>query len=65
MEIAVVLELDNGDALAELERRAVFAALEVCSGNISQTARRLGISRSTLQRMIRRWCQTAEPVDFE
>lgn len=34
--------------LAGLERRAVIAALGQCSGNISHTARLLGISRNTL-----------------
>jgi len=38
--------------LEELERRVVERALEVCEGNLSDTARRLGIGRSTLYRKL-------------
>jgi DNA-binding NtrC family response regulator len=36
--------------LAELEREAVRTAIEMCQGNLSDAARRLGIGRSTLYR---------------
>ena len=41
--------LDVGDlSLAELEERAIIAALERSSGNKVETARRLGVTRQTL-----------------
>lgn len=39
---------DRGTTLAELERNAISEALEKFNGNISHTARHLGITRSTL-----------------
>ena len=41
--------------LEELERDAVERALAMCKGNKSQSARILGISRTTLVRKLRRF----------
>jgi two-component system response regulator AtoC len=42
------------ELVAELERRAIAAAFERHQGNISQTARELGIDRNTLKRKLPR-----------
>jgi transcriptional regulator of acetoin/glycerol metabolism len=53
-------ETDPGDTgaedvrLDEIDRHAMRRAIEVCRGNLSEAARRLGISRSTLHRRLRR-----------
>ena len=39
-------------SLQDLEREAIATALNACRGQVSQTARRLGIGRSTLYRKI-------------
>jgi transcriptional regulator of acetoin/glycerol metabolism len=39
-------------SLDTLERNAMQAALQACSGNVSAAARRLGVSRSTLYRRL-------------
>lgn len=44
-------------SLEGVERRHIMAVLDMCSGNKSESARRLGISRKTLERKIRRWEQ--------
>ncbi|MGD9366617.1 MAG: sigma-54 dependent transcriptional regulator [Desulfobacteraceae bacterium] len=41
--------------LKEMEIRHIQATLEACSGNITQTARQLGIDRVTLSRKIKRY----------
>jgi DNA-binding NtrC family response regulator len=38
--------------LAEVEKRAIARALEITDGNISETARRLGVGRTTLYRKV-------------
>ena len=40
--------------IEDLKRRAVEHALRVCDGNIEETARRLGITRSTVYRLMKR-----------
>ncbi|HVH10162.1 MAG TPA: sigma 54-interacting transcriptional regulator [Gemmatimonadales bacterium] len=42
-------------ALSEIQRAAATAMLEVTGGNRSEAARRLGISRSRLQRLLEGW----------
>jgi transcriptional regulator with GAF, ATPase, and Fis domain len=42
------------EALVEVERRMVQEALEACGGNKAQTARRLGVPRSTLYHLLQR-----------
>jgi len=41
--------------LASFERQHIRAVLKLCGGNKSKAARRLGISRKTLERKLRRW----------
>ena len=47
---------DAGDlSLETIERRHILAVLQMSSGNKSEAARRLGISRKTLERKVRKW----------
>ncbi len=48
---------DDDVSLEGVERRHILAVLDMCGGNKSESARRLGISRKTLERKIRRWEQ--------
>ncbi|NIR62191.1 MAG: hypothetical protein GWO02_23315 [Gammaproteobacteria bacterium] len=50
-------ELDSGEdlALEEVERRHILRMLEAAGGNKSEAARRLGISRKTLERKLAAW----------
>jgi len=41
--------------LAKVKREAIESAMILCQGNISQAAKRLGISRSRLARLIQEW----------
>ena len=43
------------DTLEALERRHILATLEECGGNRSETARRLGVSRKTIERKLQAW----------
>lgn len=45
----------EGLTLEEMERRHVLKTLEKCAHNVSQTAERLGISRSTLHAKLAKW----------
>jgi len=44
---------DHGRTLAERERQAILDTLEITHGKLAETARRLGISRTTLWRRLR------------
>lgn len=44
---------DHGRTLAERERQAILDTLEATRGKLAETARRLGISRTTLWRRLR------------
>src|SRR6059036_3049697 len=44
---------DDAKTLAERERRAILDTLEATHGKLAETARRLGISRTTLWRRLR------------
>lgn len=46
---------DAPDSLAEVEKRHMLAVLEASGGNKSEAARRLGISRKTLERKCALW----------
>jgi transcriptional regulator of acetoin/glycerol metabolism len=41
-------------SLERVQWEYIHAALESCAGNVSETARQLGIHRQSLQRMLRR-----------
>jgi transcriptional regulator of acetoin/glycerol metabolism len=56
MELGEAVFLPEGDharTLAERERQAILDTLEVTHGKLAETARRLGISRTTLWRRLR------------
>lgn len=44
--------------LREVEREVVERALVICSGNITEAARRLGVNASTLHRKMQKWRQS-------
>lgn len=44
-------------SLEEVERRHILGALEACGGNKSEAARRLGVSRKTLDRKFAEWSE--------
>lgn len=44
---------DHSKTLAERERQAIIETLELTHGKLAETARRLGISRTTLWRRLR------------
>jgi DNA-binding NtrC family response regulator len=48
------------DALAELERSYVEAALDITRGNLSQAAKLLGIHRTTLYSRMQNYASTRE-----
>lgn len=50
---AVVMRVAGDGTLAERERAAILSALEVARGRVAETARRLGISRTTLWRRLK------------
>ncbi|MCL4818705.1 MAG: sigma-54 dependent transcriptional regulator [Vicinamibacteria bacterium] len=52
---AAAPEVALAGTLAEIERRAVEAALRESGGNVVRTATRLGISRSTLYAKLKAW----------
>jgi len=52
-EAVFLPEGDHGRTLAERERQAILDTLEVTHGKLAETARRLGISRTTLWRRLR------------
>ena len=49
----IVLSGAGTGTLAERERRAILGALEATHGRLTETARRLGISRTTLWRRLK------------
>src|SRR6266567_4277275 len=56
LELGEAVFLPDGDdakTLAERERRAILDTLEATHGKLAETARRLGISRTTLWRRLR------------
>ena len=53
LQTAAGIDLDA--TLAAWERSYIEAALELCGGNVSRAARRLGINRSTLYNRMENW----------
>ncbi len=53
LQTAAGIDLDA--TLAAWERSYIEAALELCAGNVSRAARRLGINRSTLYNRMESW----------
>ena len=53
LQTAARIELDA--TLAAWERSYIEAALELCAGNVSCAARRLGINRTTLYNRMESW----------
>ncbi len=45
----------NEDSLKSVERRHILSVLEACEGNRAEAARRLGISRKTIDRKCEQW----------
>ena len=41
--------------LAEVQREKIESALILCQGNVAEAARRLGISRAQIYRLVRIW----------
>jgi len=52
---ATTLESGGEESLAAIERRHILDVLESCKGNKSEAARRLGVSRKTLERKCAVW----------
>ena len=51
----ITFEPAGEDSLAAIERRHILGVLETCKGNKSEAARRLGVSRKTLERKCAAW----------
>ncbi|MEJ2108028.1 MAG: helix-turn-helix domain-containing protein, partial [Acidiferrobacteraceae bacterium] len=47
--------------LAEVEKYHMVRVLEASGGNKSEAARRLGVSRKTMERKLRAWSEHADP----
>ena len=52
-DVVFLADGDSGRTLADRERQAILDTLEVTHGKLAETARRLGISRTTLWRRLR------------
>ena len=52
-----------GLSLAEVERRHIERVTEACAGNKTEAARRLGVSRKTLERKFAEWGELAAGTD--
>ena len=52
-EVVFLPERGDSSTLAERERQAILDTLQVTHGKLAETARRLGISRTTLWRRLR------------
>jgi DNA-binding NtrC family response regulator len=51
----VALAGGEGESLEALERRHILKVLEECDGNRAEAARRLGVSRKTIDRKCASW----------
>lgn len=52
---ALTIEPSDAESLAAVERNHILALLDECKGNKSEAARRLGISRKTMERKCAVW----------
>lgn len=52
---ASTISRDDPDSLATVEQRHILATIEACGGNKAEAARRLGVSRKTLDRKCALW----------
>ena len=48
-------EVNTIDSLQAVERRHILNVLEACNGNRAEAARRLGVSRKTVDRKCAMW----------
>ena len=48
-------EVEAIDSLAAVERRHILTVLDACDGNRAEAARRLGVSRKTIDRKCAGW----------
>ena len=48
-------EIEATDSLAAIERRHILTVLDACEGNRAEAARRLGVSRKTIDRKCAMW----------
>jgi transcriptional regulator of acetoin/glycerol metabolism len=48
-------DLEDIVPLEELKRQAVLHAYELCKGNVDQTSLRLGVTRSTVYRLLEKY----------
>ncbi|MDP1735670.1 MAG: sigma-54 dependent transcriptional regulator [Sulfuritalea sp.] len=51
----ITFEPSGEESLATIERRHILGVLDVCKGNKSEAARKLGVSRKTLERKCSAW----------
>ena len=58
---AVLIAGDGASTLAERERQAIIEALAATGGRLAESARRLGISRTTLWRRLRMYGDVQRP----
>lgn len=54
-ELRVGTNDDEIETLAGIERKHILNALEICGGNRAEAARRLGVSRKTIDRKCQSW----------
>jgi DNA-binding NtrC family response regulator len=47
-------------SLASLEKQHILAVLDACGGNKSEAARKLEVSRKTLDRKLQQWGQSRD-----
>lgn len=52
-------DTDSSDSLAAMERRHILRVLEEAGGNRAEAARRMGISRKTIDRKLASWARLA------